>query len=254
MARIRTIKPDFWLDEDLAQLPPDTRLLAIGLLNHSDDEGYFKANEKLVRAAIFPFSESSLSVQDMLSQLSKIGYIRLSKGPDGKLYGWVVNFLKHQRINRPTPSNINALGLFSESSLNTHTQLTVGKEGKGKEIEGKGKEGKQSGFIKPTLQELINEFSSRVTNPEREANTFLNHYESNGWQVGKVKMKSWPHAVTNWITRSKQNGNKSYKTNSDRLEESFRHAGFRSEGESDEGNFETINGLEIDTASNRNAR
>jgi uncharacterized protein YdaU (DUF1376 family) len=64
---------------------------------------------------------------------------------------------------------------------------------------------KNRGFIKPTLPELINEFSSRVTNPDREANAFLNHYESNGWKVGKNPMKSWRHAVTNWITRGKEN-------------------------------------------------
>ena len=38
MARIRTIKPEFWRDEDLSGLPAETALLAIGLLNHADDE------------------------------------------------------------------------------------------------------------------------------------------------------------------------------------------------------------------------
>lgn len=57
-------------------------------------------------------------------------------------------------------------------------------------------------FAKPSLEDLVAEFNGRVTNPINEAQKFLNHYESNGWKVGKNPMKSWPHAVTNWITRS----------------------------------------------------
>ena len=52
MARIRTVKPDFWKDEELSAASPEAALLAIGLLNHSDDEGFFKANPKLIEAEI----------------------------------------------------------------------------------------------------------------------------------------------------------------------------------------------------------
>ena len=37
-----------------------------------------------------------------------------------------------------------------------------------------------------------------------EAEKFVNYYESNGWKVGKNPMKSWTHAVNNWITNAKQ--------------------------------------------------
>jgi len=60
---------------------------------------------------------------------------------------------------------------------------------------------KPKGFVKPSLAELIHEFSDRVPDPEYESNKFLNYYESNGWMVGKNKMKSWQHTVTNWVTR-----------------------------------------------------
>ena len=62
-------------------------------------------------------------------------------------------------------------------------------------------------FAKPTLDELITEFTGKVTHPEIEANKFLNHYESVGWKVGKNPMKSWKHSVTNWITRRNENAN-----------------------------------------------
>jgi hypothetical protein len=37
-----------------------------------------------------------------------------------------------------------------------------------------------------------------------EAEKFVNYYTSNGWRVGKNPMKSWTHAVNNWITNAKQ--------------------------------------------------
>jgi hypothetical protein len=126
MARIRTVKPEFWQDEDLAALNPYTQLLAIGLLNHADDHGYFKAHKALVKAAVFPFSEASLNIHGMLSELSNIEYIELFQGTDGKPYGFVNGFSKHQKVNRPTPSKIGPLRSFTEDSLSAHGGLTGG--------------------------------------------------------------------------------------------------------------------------------
>lgn len=65
---------------------------------------------------------------------------------------------------------------------------------------------KTKGFIKPTITELVDAFAGKVTDSGHQAGLFLCHYESNGWKVGKNSMKSWQHAVTNWISRSKSNG------------------------------------------------
>ena len=64
----------------------------------------------------------------------------------------------------------------------------------------------KKGFIKPTITELVDAFAGKVTDSGHQAGLFLCHYESNGWKVGKNSMKSWQHAVTNWISRSKSNG------------------------------------------------
>lgn len=37
-----------------------------------------------------------------------------------------------------------------------------------------------------------------------ESEKFMNHYESNGWKVGRAKMRSWEAAITNWVTRIKE--------------------------------------------------
>jgi hypothetical protein len=35
-----------------------------------------------------------------------------------------------------------------------------------------------------------------------EAKAFFNYYESNGWMVGKNKMKNWEAAVRNWMNNN----------------------------------------------------
>ena len=142
MARIRTIKPEFWRDEDLSSISVEASLLAIGLLNVADDEGYFNANHKLIEADVFPLRELSVSIHELLSELSKIGYITIYDGSDGKKYGHVTNFSKHQKVNRSVPSKIKDLIQFTEDSVSHHGALTAGKEGN---RERKGKEqGKES--------------------------------------------------------------------------------------------------------------
>ncbi|NJC36406.1 hypothetical protein GGR60_000896 [Xanthomonas arboricola] len=141
MARIRTIKPEFWKHEDLSALPEITHMLAAALLNHADDEGYFNANPALVKAECLPLRESSVSTHDSLQSLAKAGFIELGVGEDGKRYGRVVKFDEHQRVNRPTPSKIKAMQVVWESSVTTHTQLSESSPperkgtGKGKEEE-----------------------------------------------------------------------------------------------------------------------
>jgi hypothetical protein len=105
MARIRTIKPEFWQNEDLACISLHARLLAIALLNYADDSGYFQANPALVRAACFPFDDDSTNTRRSLDELSEIGYIQL-KDCSGKHIGKVLTFSLHQRIDRPVKSKI----------------------------------------------------------------------------------------------------------------------------------------------------
>lgn len=122
--RIRTVKPEFWRNPDLAKLSEFTRLLALALLNYADDEGYFIADPILMRGELFPFSEDSRSIHGALIELSNIKYVTLYKGTNGRLYGLVTTFKQHQIINRPSPSKLKTYITFTEDSLNTHGGLT----------------------------------------------------------------------------------------------------------------------------------
>lgn len=51
-------------------------------------------------------------------------------------------------------------------------------------------------FQKPTLQEVADFCRERGNSVDPEA--FIAHYESNGWMVGRNKMKNWRQAVITW--------------------------------------------------------
>lgn len=61
--------------------------------------------------------------------------------------------------------------------------------------ENKVKENKRKVFIKPNVDEIKQEF------PNFNAEHFYNYYESNGWMVGRNKMKDWKATVRNWMAK-----------------------------------------------------
>jgi len=138
MARIRTIKPEFWKHEDLSELKSDTHMLAASLLNYADDEGYFNANEKLITAECCPLRDLSVTIHGSITSLCEIGYIRIGHSKDGKRYGHIINFLEHQVINRPKASKIKDLDVVWDSSVNSHGLISDESHPEGKGMEGKG--------------------------------------------------------------------------------------------------------------------
>jgi hypothetical protein len=55
-------------------------------------------------------------------------------------------------------------------------------------------------FVVPTLDELAQN-GERIGLTQNEVEKFQSHYESNGWRVGKNKMKNWRAAMSGWKTR-----------------------------------------------------
>ena len=58
-------------------------------------------------------------------------------------------------------------------------------------------------FTPPSLEEVIS--YCRERNNTVEANSFLNHYEANGWMRGKNKIKDWKACVRTWEAKDNNN-------------------------------------------------
>lgn len=130
MARIRSIKPEFWSDEKLSECSLSARLLFIGLISHVDDEGRMEFSPTRIRMQVFPCGKANQKqVIEWLEELNERSLIR-GYMHESKQYLDIPGFSKHQKINRPTPSKLPKL--LTESSLSA----LAGKERKGMERKG----------------------------------------------------------------------------------------------------------------------
>lgn len=109
MARIRTIKPEFWTSEQVMECKAITRLLFVGMWNFADDKGRMTFSPKKIKAQVFPGDDdvTSENVRGMIHELSSHGLIQLYS-VDGNEFIQITGWAKHQRIDKPQPSNIPA--------------------------------------------------------------------------------------------------------------------------------------------------
>lgn len=104
MARARNIKPAFFTNDELVELPMATRLLFIGLWTLADREGRLEDRPKKIKMEVFPADD--VNVDEALSTLVSSAFIQRYRVEDTG-YIQVINFSKHQRPHsNETPSTI----------------------------------------------------------------------------------------------------------------------------------------------------
>lgn len=97
MARARNIKPGFFANEDLVELPFQTRLLFIGLWTLCDREGRAEDRPKRIKMAVFP--ADNVDVDECLNQLQERGFL-IRYEAEGSQYIQVLMFKKHQNPHK----------------------------------------------------------------------------------------------------------------------------------------------------------
>ena len=60
-------------------------------------------------------------------------------------------------------------------------------------------------FKKPTRAEVV-EYCTEKRLELVDVDVFMDHYEANGWMIGKGKMKDWQATIRNWDRREKEAG------------------------------------------------
>jgi hypothetical protein len=96
MARSRNIKPGFFDNEVLGELPALTRLLFIGLWCLADREGRLHDRPKRIKKELLGYDDVTADdVDTMLQQLDDNGFITRYR-VENEQYIQVINFLKHQ--------------------------------------------------------------------------------------------------------------------------------------------------------------
>ena len=104
MARIRTIKPEFCQSESTGRLSREGRLLFVLLWTFVDDSGRARASSRMLASLLYPYDDDAPSlIEGWLSELEREGCVRRYE-VGGTKYLDIPNWLKHQRIDRPSES------------------------------------------------------------------------------------------------------------------------------------------------------
>lgn len=115
MARSRLIKPGFFRNETLCELPHATRILYAGLWGIADREGRLEDRPKRIAADVFPYEP--LDVDAMLDELAAAGFI-VRYVVAGARYIAIPTFLDHQYPHlREAPSTLPAPDVHSASTV-----------------------------------------------------------------------------------------------------------------------------------------
>lgn len=133
MARIRTIKPEFFTSSDIIELTPLSRLFYVALWCESDREGRLNWNPKTFKLRYFPADKCDII--KMSEELIEVGLIIIYEA-DGREYAEIPSFQHHQVINNREaasviPARVKAACVTRESGVQGEGR--EGKEGKGKE-------------------------------------------------------------------------------------------------------------------------
>jgi hypothetical protein len=131
-ARIRSVHPGLFTDEDFVSCRPMARLLLIGIWSEADDRGVFEWKPATLKMRLLPADD--VGIDELLAELSALGMIK-NVGIGGKTYGLVRNFCRFQRPKKPTYRvelphefwnyvGLNADGFHPDHSRNPHTYPT----------------------------------------------------------------------------------------------------------------------------------
>lgn len=201
MARIRTIKPDFWQHPRVTRVSRDARLYFLGLLNEADDEGRLRYSGKRLAGVLFSDDDDvdGRLIDGWTVELENAGLVARYT-IDGAPLLLVVGFTEHQKINRPTPSRLPAP--LTESSVSPHGDVDEGSlpEGKGREEEEEAEEERSArAHLCPdpfVVDDLLREWG-RTTAPLVDLDALA--LKMADWSRSNAKKKAdWRRTIQGW--------------------------------------------------------
>lgn len=113
MARIRTIKPEFPQSESMGRVSRESRYCFILLWTLADDSGRLRGNSRMLASLLYPYDlDAGKLIDKWLGELEhEKCLVRYAVEDD--TYIQISNWLKHQKIDKPSASKIPA---FTEDS------------------------------------------------------------------------------------------------------------------------------------------
>lgn len=222
MAERRMFAKTIVLSDAFLDMPLSARCLYFTLGMLADDDGFVNSPKSIMRQA-------GASTDDLNLLMAKRFILAFDSGVIVIKHWRIHNYIQKDRykeskyIEEKAALTLDQNGAYTEciqdvSTLDT--QVRLGKERDRLEL-GEGSVGEDSEesaapptrskrFIPPAVDEVSAYCQERgnSVDPQR----FVDYYSSNGWMVGKNKMKDWKAAVRTWEQKDKQYGRQAPKS------------------------------------------
>lgn len=213
MAERRMFAKTIVTSDAFLDMPPSARCLYFLLAMLADDDGFVNAPNSIMRQA-------GSTLDDMKLLMAKRFILTFQSGVVVIKHWKIHNLIQKDRYKETTYLEEKALLTLDDKNAyteadsivypeciqpvsNVDTQVRVGKVSTGKDSVGEVIEEESSPpptrakrFVPPTVEEVAQYCFDRMSTvgPQR----FVDYYTSNGWMVGKNKMKDWKAAVRTW--------------------------------------------------------
>ena len=202
------------------------------LMVKCDDFGRCDGRLKIIKGHCFPLKD--ITEEELDAALNKMSLVGLIKRytVSGHPYIQFVTWEKHQTIRNkkskypsidegeeqlPTIDfNCNQLHSIENNCVSNPIQSNPIQTNPIQSLEDGGKpKQREKRFTPPTLEEVQTYISEN--NFIVDAQRFVDYYQSNGWIVGKAKMKDWKATVRGWERREQEHFQKKQKADEDPL-------------------------------------
>ena len=187
MSRIRYLKPDFFIDEDIAELPYEVRLFFQGLWCSADKAGRLEDRPKKLKVQILPYD--NVDVEKMLNLLvkPKNGNRRpfiIRYEIENEKYIQIVNWNKHQKPHHTEKDSIIPLYKKKESNIKKETKIKIKGMGKIKQINASSE--LKNGYLTVKVKASLKKGELPFLKDEKFCQTFrdyLNMRKENGFKT-----------------------------------------------------------------------
>lgn len=213
MAERRMFAKTIVTSDAFLDMPPSARCLYFLLAMLADDDGFVNAPNSVMRQA-------GSTLDDMKLLMAKRFILTFKSGVIVIKHWKIHNLIQKDRYKETTYLEEKALLTLDDKNAYTEADSTVypeciqpvskvepqvrlGKDslvqdsvGKAIEEDASPPPARSKRFVPPTVEEVADYCFERMSkvDPQR----FVDYYTSNGWMVGKNKMKDWKAAVRTW--------------------------------------------------------